>query len=333
MGDESREVNRRRFLQGTGVAVAGAALGAGTAAADERSAADGEMSGRPLDGDEPAVIAHRGFAGVYPENTVGAVRESAKGGRSNDARVRGADMIEIDIVPTADGDVVVFHDDGLAERDGGERGLTDKEGIVWETPTEEVLSAEVLESGETVPLLTEVMDAIPPSVGVNVEFKNPGSEDVRFAENLDGDELEAQKDLWRPFTERALEIVAEYENEILVSSFYEAAIATVRETDPSVPVAFLFWDSIEDGLDITREYDCEALHPPLYLIRGTPFFGDEWASDVEDVDLVEVAHEEGRTVNVWTTRSWYEAERLRAVGVDGIISDFPGLLRFGSRNR
>jgi len=239
-------------------------------------------------------------------------------------------MIEIDVVPTADGTVVVFHDDDLAGRDGGTRGLTDTSGIVWETDTETVTSATVLGTDETVPTLTEVLDAIPPSVGINVEFKNPGSDDLEFATELSDDALAAQADLWRPFTESVLDIVGDYDHEILVSSFYEAALSTVRERDASIPVAFLFWDDIRTGLDITERYDCEALHVPWNMVQGTPFFNDEYYVDggFDDVDLVEVAHEAGRELNTYTVGTWYQAQQLADAGVDGVIADYPGLLSF-----
>jgi glycerophosphoryl diester phosphodiesterase len=331
MPENGHNVNRRTFLQGTSVAVTGTALSSGAVVADDgaetdkpedRDGSDETMDERDDSRGQPTTIAHRGFAGMYPENTVGAVEMAAKGGPQG-----GADMVEIDVVPTADGDVVVFHDDRLRGRDGGERGLTDTDGVVWETSTETVTNAEVLDSGETVPLLSELLDALPTSVGVNIEFKNPGSSDVRFAENLSDDALETQKDLWRPFTEDVLAVADQYENDVLVSSFYEAALATVREAAPDVPIAFLFWDDIETGLDITRTYDCEALHPPYNLVKGTPFFEDEYytSGPYADIDLVEVAHEEGRAVNVYTIGTWYQAQELAKAGVDGLIADYPGL--------
>lgn len=325
------ELNRRAFVVGTGAAAAGATLGPGTVGAQEtsdRETTDGS-------GPSPVVIAHRGYAGLYPENTVGAVEAASRGGHDDAGATRGADMIEIDVMPTGAGEVVVFHDSRLSERDGGERGLTDANGVVWETSTDVVTRADVLESGETVPLLTDVLSAIPTGVAVNIEFKNPGSFDVEFAANLSGDALSAQKDLWRPFTEDVLAIADGYENDILVSSFYEAALATVREQS-ALPVAPLLWDSIEDGLDIARTYDAEAIHPPFNMIRGTPFYADPYyteGSDWADVDLLSVAHEEGRAVNVYTLTTWYQAEQLAAAGVDGLIADYPGLLRFGTRER
>lgn len=319
--DRSSDMKRRTFMKGTGAALGAAAVGGVGAAGDtddgdtEDDADDGVRFGED---DDPIEIAHRGFAGVYPENTVAAAVGSS---------LANADAIEIDVVPCADDEVVVFHDNDLSERETG--GLTDAEGLVWETDCETVLEAEVLESGETVPTFEELMDAIPTDLAVNIELKNPGSEDLAFAEDVDGDALAERKDRWRPFVEAVFDVASNYENEILVSSFYEAALAVTREIDESIPIAFLFWDSIEEGLRVTREYDCEALHPPFDMIQGSPFF-DSGAyieeSDFEDIDLLEIAHEEGREVNVYTITTWYEAEQLAAAGVDGLISDYPGLL-------
>ncbi|SNZ03151.1 glycerophosphoryl diester phosphodiesterase [Natronoarchaeum philippinense] len=323
-------IDRRTVLEGTSAAVLGSYVG-GAASAEGHG--DSKSSGN----DSTALIAHRGFAGVYPENTVAAVENASRGGNGDGAAKRGADMIEIDVVPCGgrphegdDFEVVVFHDDRLASRDGGERGLTDHENtLVWETPCSEVRNAEVLESGETVPTLREALSAIPPSVAVNIELKNPGDTDVRFAEKLEGDELEARKDVWRPFTRRVLDIASEFENHVLVSSFLQAALATTREYDADIPIAFLFWDSIDVGLEITDEYDCEALHPPYNMVAGSPFFNDSYYIDdpgFADIDLIERAHDEGRTVNTWTVGTWYQASQLVDAGVDGIIADYPGLL-------
>jgi glycerophosphoryl diester phosphodiesterase len=336
-------LRRRAFIKGaTGAAVAGA-MGVSSARsdrgeredeADEREDEDETEAEheREDDGASPALIAHRGFAGLYPENTVGAVEAASRGGTADSAPSQRADLIEIDVVPTADDDVVVFHDDRLAERDGGQRGLTDTSGVVWETSTDTVTDAEVLGSSETVPLLSDVLDAIPASVGVNVELKNPGSVDLEFAANLSGNALQTQKDIWQPFVADVLDVVDDHENHVIFSSFYEAALATTRDAS-EYPVAPLLWDSIEDGLAIARTYDAEAIHPPYNMIKGTPFFRDQYfteGSDWTDIDLVSVAAREGRDVNVYTLDTWYQAEQLAAAGVDGLIADHSDLLRFGA---
>lgn len=275
----------------------------------------------------PTLIAHRGFAGEAPENTVSAVERAA---------TRGADWVEVDVMPTADGDVVVVHDaelSGRGERAGtgadGDRGLTDATGVVWETDTATVTGAEVLDSGETVPLLADALDAVPSDVGVNVELKNPGRRGLRPDEKLDDDALADRTAVWRPFVERVLGVAEKCENDLLFSSFCEGALAAVRELS-SLPVAPLMSESIADGLAIAREHDAAAIHPPIDAVRGTPFFDAERFGESPEngaPDLLAAAHDEGRAVNAWTVETWYQADRLAAAGVDGIIADYSTLLR------
>ncbi|EMA11519.1 glycerophosphoryl diester phosphodiesterase [Haloarcula vallismortis] len=329
----SQYLGRRTFVAGSAAALAGAGLVGSTLQESDGSETtnnDTDDSEHETMTDDTTLIAHRGFAGAYPENTELAVEAASFGGPGSQTIHRRADMIEVDIVPTADGTLVTFHDNGLAERDGGERGLTDTEGLIFETDTETVTSATVLGTEETVPTLETVMDSIPPSVTVNLEFKNPGSQDLRFAESVPDKTLSTQRELWRPYTERALDLVSEYDNDILVSSFYEAALATARDHDDSIPIACLFWDDIEAGLEITRRYDCEAMNVPRNMVQGTPFFNDSGYidSDLSDVNLAEIAADEGRELNVWTVSTWYQARELVRAGVDGVISDYPTVLSF-----
>ena len=263
--------------------------------------------------EECTLVAHRGFAGEHPENTVAAF----------EAASRRADLIELDVVATADGDVVVFHDDDLAGRDGGARGLTDASGLVRETDTATVTRAEVLESGETVPRLSAALEAIPPTVGVNVELKNPGRSDLRIAEKLDRATLSDRTDAWRPFVTRVVETLEAYDNEVLCSSFCEGALAATREVS-SYPIAPICWRSVEDALAIAERHDAAAIHPPVELVGGTPFTD---GSVVEaEPGLIERAHAADRAVNVWTVTTWYEATQLAAAGVDGLISDYAGVV-------
>ena len=284
------------------------------------------------DTSDPDLRAHRGFLGENPENTVAAVRAATRGETAaapgdRAASVAGsrADVVEIDAVPTADGDVVAFHPEDLAGRrveDGG-RPLTDATGPVWETSTAAVTAAEVLDSGERVPLLSELLDAVPADIGVNVELKNPGYLDPRPGEVLGETALADRLATWRPFVDRVVEAVADCDNEVLLSSFFEAGLAAVSERT-ALPIAVLFDESIADGLALAERYEAAAIHPRIEMIRGTPFFD---ASRFADIDPVAAAHESGRLVNAWTVETWYQATRLSAVGVDGLIADYSTVLR------
>ncbi|WP_418286630.1 glycerophosphodiester phosphodiesterase [Halorubrum sp. DTA46] len=280
--------------------------------------------------DGPTLIAHRGFAGENPENTVAAMEAAARTDSSRSGtRSRRADAVEIDVQPTADGDVVVFHDDRLggATTTGGfvdpDAGLTDATGVVWETDTAAVTDAEVLDSGETVPRLCDVLDAVPSDVGVNVELKNPGRGDLRPGEKLTEAALAERTAAWRPFVERVLSVTGEHDHAFLFSSFCEGALAAVSETSDR-PVAPIGWESVDDVLAVARQHEAAAVHPPVAMIRGSPFFD---AERFGDDDLLAAAHDAGRDVNVWTVATWHQAARLEAAGVDGVIADYSTVLR------
>ncbi|MDQ2051112.1 glycerophosphodiester phosphodiesterase family protein [Natronolimnohabitans sp. A-GB9] len=273
--------------------------------------------------DDPSVIAHRGFAGVAPENTVGAVSMAAEDD--------GTAMVEIDVQPARCGTPVVIHDERLeGTRDG--RPLTDAEGLVRETALEELRTTRVLGTDEPIPTLAELLEAVPETVGINVELKTPGTADLRFAESLPDDERDERRAVWEPFVERVLEECEAFAGELLFSSFCEGALAAVREIAPQYAAATLVWDDLEAGLEIARRYDCEAIHPPRNAIVGTSLTDTAYAGFGAEptLDILEKAHAEGRTVNVWTVSNWHQFRELAAAGVDGIIADYPGLDAFSS---
>lgn len=291
---------------------------------------------------QPEIIAHRGFAGVAPENTLAAFRAVADGRHP-------ASMVELDVVPCGDGTPVVFHDSRLD--DGGRsRGITDREGRIWETPCEDVLDARVLGTDETIPTLDEALSVLLSDVGVNVELKNPGAQDLQPETALASSDLEPRRETWEPFVERVGAVLDRHDGEVLLSSFYEPAIAAASGLLPEYPLAPLFGTATGDGLVIAERYDCEAIHPSLELIPGTPYYaGDPELAVSEDRrpgsagqesavseilaeggDLFDAAAALGVDINVWTVETWHQADWLEAVGVDGVIADYPGVLAYGA---
>ena len=271
--------------------------------------------------EDPDVIAHRGFAGMYPENTIRAITEAA-------AREETV-MVEIDVQPAACGTPVVYHDDRLDSTRDGKR-TTDAEGLVRETPLDDLTETRVLGTEQTIPTLEAALGSLPESVGVNVELKNPGSSDLELSEPLDGNEVETQRERWAPFVEEVATVCDAFGGGILFSSFYEGALAAARDVAPDYPIASLIGGSIEDGLEVARRYDCEAVHPPRNAVRGTSLAGESYgriSAEEPEIDILEVARDEGRTVNVWTVETWVQYEQLAEAGVDGIVAEYPG---FGS---
>lgn len=104
-----------------------------------------------------AVIAHRGFAAEYPENTLTAFRAAA----------RRADAIELDVRRCASGEPVVLHDATLDR-------VTDGAGRVAGRDLAALRELSVLDTGEPPPTLSAVLEAVPEDVGLHVECKTPG---------------------------------------------------------------------------------------------------------------------------------------------------------------
>lgn len=247
-------------------------------------------------------IAHRGFAGRFPENTVAAVQR---------AGAAGADAVEIDVVPTADGDPVVFHDRRLDEGPRS-RGITDAAGIVWEQPTAVVTGAHVLGTDQRVPTLAAVLDAVPPGVTLNVELKNPGSDEVRPGDLLMGEARTAAATRWRPFVERVLDVVDAAGRDPLYSSLCEGALDALSTLEPSARRAVVVSPQTPAaGAAIARRYDVDAVHAPVALADH-----DEVRTAARELDV---------PLNVWTVRDWQDARAARAAGADGLIADYPGL--------
>jgi glycerophosphoryl diester phosphodiesterase len=243
------------------------------------------------------VIAHRGFACIAPENTVGAATGAVEA---------GADAIECDVLPTSDGTPVVFHDTHLGTG-GGSRGLTDRTGAVAETGTDTVTDAVVSGSGERVPTLESFVAAVAPDVGLNVELKHHGEGAIETG-SLTEAERTRRRRLWQPFVEAVMEVLERVENDLLVSSFSEAALAAVRERAPDTRLAPIAME-YEEARRMVRTLEATTIHPSL-------------------TGLLEADTEPGTsplTVNVWTVSTWTEAREARGAGADGIIADYPGL--------
>ena len=105
----------------------------------------------------PFVLAHRGLALGAPENSMPAFEAAVRA---------GATHLETDVQATADGVLVVFHDDRL-ER------LTELTGAVADVRWAH-LRAAGLRGGVAVPLLSEVLEAWP-RIRLNVDLKADGA--------------------------------------------------------------------------------------------------------------------------------------------------------------
>ena len=262
----------------------------------------------------PQVIAHRGYAADNPENTVAAMQVAAADDRT--------DAVEIDARLTADDRVIVFHDDDLSRLTDAPPAVSNTP--IWELSYDEISGHTVGDSDEPIPLLTELLAAIPASISVNLELKHPGCEGLQFgavAGDAGAAAREAAADRWQPFVERALDVATATNHDLLITSFYEGALAATCRVDPAVAVAPLVVDDVETAFALADRYDAAAIHPPLDAVLD-----GSGVTTAPGERLLERAHDADRYVNVWTVTTRQEATTLAAAGVDGLIVDTPDVV-------
>ncbi|CBK75228.1 Glycerophosphoryl diester phosphodiesterase [Butyrivibrio fibrisolvens 16/4] len=112
-----------------------------------------EFNYLPADADEDIVVqvvAHRGYSGAYPENTLSAFAG---------AYAHGAKTVEFDVRTTKDGELVIYHDDTLEKLDGSETSIADHTyEELMELDAGEWYSEEF--ARERIPTLEQVLDLL-----------------------------------------------------------------------------------------------------------------------------------------------------------------------------
>lgn len=248
-----------------------------------------------LDNSPPLIIGHRGASAYAPENSLAAFALAFQ---------QGADGIELDVHLTADGQIVVLHDD-LVD------ATTDGHGLVEELTLAQVRALRLRARGATaftderIPTLTEVLDAWGHGTStINVEIKPTKS--YALAEAV------AQ-------TVKAQGAAAA----VLLSSFDRIALVYLQAKHADLRRALLFPPSSFTGaltglrgdlswLTGAHALGCEAVHPLWRLV--TP-------------RVIERAHVLNLDVNVWTVDDEKGLRKLDALGVDGIITNDPARTR------
>lgn len=109
-------------------------------------------------GSSTLVVAHRGYTEEADENTITAFRAAID---------LGVDYVELDVQQTADGVVVVTHDNTFRRVFGVDR-------FVWEMNYEEVRELSSPLTGECPPTLYEVLTLCDPTANFLIELKNNG---------------------------------------------------------------------------------------------------------------------------------------------------------------
>ena len=249
----------------------------------------------------PIVFGHRGASGERPENTLISFEH---------ALAQGADVLETDVHLTRDGEVVALHDSDVERTTDG---VGDVAALSW-AELSQLDAGHRFEAadgstpfrgrGVSVPRLEEVLARFP-QARFNIELKRG---DARL--------VGAVLDQLRRARREELSLLAAEQDDTM-----QLLRAAVRERDSRVALGA----SVADVLGFVRAAIERGTPPagPMALQIPAEFLGRPLVTP----ELVSFAHAHGVQVHVWTVNEPAEMRRLIALGVDGLMSDYPGRLR------
>lgn len=226
-------------------------------------------------------VAHRGDPINHRENTLPAI---------SSALDAGADVVEIDIKTTADGEVVVLHDDSLQRLWGDPRMIT-------EVDRQELAS--IGDRDHQIPLLADTLELIGRSdSALLIDMDSPrwasaGQAVVR--ESVATAKITSDQVLWcgRP-----------------------DSLAIIRATDPEARIIFSWDESNADGAlppeSMISELSPEAFNPHWPMINKTVI---DWAAAL------------GLAITCWTVDDADLMRRLLDLGLDAITTNHIHLLQ------
>lgn len=243
-------------------------------------------------GDDFTIIAHRGASARYPENTLASFEG---------AIALGADMVELDVQLTSNGKVVVFHDEKISRCTNGRGRIAD-----YSLAELKKLDAgswfDKKFHGEKIPTLAEVLSVCKNKIAVNIEIKTEAVTD----KILGGIE------------EKCLKIIEQNEmlRHVVFSSFDPRALQHLKQIDHRTPTAVLF-EKKSYGSKLPSQI-IESLGADAFNCSIRELNKKNWLADLKHHDI---------PVNVYTVNDEKNMRRLLALGVNGIFTNTPDILK------
>jgi len=248
--------------------------------------------------EEPLIIAHRGASGFAPENTMAAFELAER---------LGTDFIEFDVRMSKDGELVIIHDETVDR-------TTNFTGNVKDYTLRELQGMDAaihfhpLYAEQPIVTLSEVMNRFAGKIGMLIEIKDPRAypgieekvaEVVRRYELLQ--DMEGTKD----------SAGTEGSAGIIIQSFDFESARKIHNLLPDISVGVL----IHAGQHPLSGETLDKLASYASYIN--------YSHDLLDKEIVREIHDRNRKVMAWTIRKERDMERMKKLGVDGIITDYP----------
>lgn len=233
------------------------------------------------------VIAHRGFCGEYPENTMLSFKKAVED---------GCDELELDVQLTKDNVLVIIHDETIDR-------VTDGTGNVRDYTFEELRKFNVRATfGDKygfnpIPSFEEYVSWV---------------KDQNVTTNI---ELKTGKYYYEDLEEKVIGMIKAYglENKVMFSSFNHLSLIRCKELVPNIECGVLVLKSgIGNPGYYVSKYNFECYHPDINGLND---------------EIVENCKSHGVKLNVWTVNDEEGLKKLYDWDCDGIITNYPGFCK------
>jgi len=195
----------------------------------------------------------------------------------------GVDMIELDVWRCASGELVVFHDKFVDK-------LTDDSGYIIKKSLEEINQLR-MQNNHSIPTLKEVFDCVNRRVKIDIELKN------------------------RQVTPLVVALIEEYVDQkgwsyddFLVTSFDHCALHEFKALCPHVKIGTLL-----SSIPLTLGAFADEINTDVVILNG----------DCINQAIVTDIHARGKQVFVYTINNPQEIQKMKELGIDGIITNYP----------
>ena len=195
----------------------------------------------------------------------------------------GVDGIEIDVFLCATGELIVFHDKTLEK-------LTDATGYIEELSLDSIQKITVL-GREPIPTLEEVLEITAGKTILNIELK--GTQTALPAAAL---------------LEKYFKAGILTPEEVFISSFDWNELTLFYNQTREVGIAVLTEDDPLDAIPVAKQLDAFAINPNYKSLNE------------KNVNRIQ---DEGLKVYHWTINESSDIEKMKKLGVDAIITDYP----------
>ncbi|MFD3642793.1 glycerophosphodiester phosphodiesterase family protein [Streptomyces griseus] len=253
--------------------------------------------------DAPVVVAHRGASGYAPENTLAAV---------DAADALGIEWVENDVHRTRDGVLVVLHDNDLKRTTDAEQVYPDRAPWAVKDFTAEELAKLDAGSwfgerfaGARVPTLTQFLSRMERNrQKLLLEIKSPAT--------YPG----IERDIIRVLGRSGWLDRSHVRSRLVIQSFGADSVKTVHSLRPDITTGFLGTPAVADLPSYAAFTD-----------QINPSYATIGADYVAAVQRLKGPHGKRLRVNTWTVNKAADAVKARDYGVDGIITNFPDVVR------